>query len=116
MPRYVYFKLESVMSNTITHPTESITRELLALPEINFAGIANSLVVRILPPEIQARIRAAETDELKIEIAAAAGDQHPTIIEMHHDMIVAPAQRRAAGVKFPTFERVDGTFLAGTRG
>jgi hypothetical protein len=94
----------------------SITRELLALPEVNFAGISNSLVVRILPAEVQAQIRAAATDEKKTEIAAAVADHLPSIQEMHHDLITAPAARRAAGVKFPTFESLDHTFLAGARG
>ena len=103
------------MSNTNTTPT-SITRELLALPEVNFAGIANTLVVRILPADVQAQIRAAATDEQKIAIAAAAADGLQSIQEMHRDLVAGPAARRAAGIKFPTFASVDHTFLAGARG
>jgi hypothetical protein len=102
------------MSNAKNTP--SFTRELLALPEVNFVGIANTLVVRMLPADVQDQIRAAATDELKIAIAAAAADGLPVIQEMHHDLIAAPAARRAAGIKFPTFESVEHTFLAGARG
>ena len=103
------------MSDTYTSTT-SITRELLALPEVNFAGISNSLVVRMLPADVQAQIRAASTDELKSAIAAAAADHLPVIQEMHRDLVAAPAARRAADIEFPSFENVDGTFLVGTRG
>lgn len=98
------------MSNTITPP--SITRELLALPEVNFAGISSSIVVRHLSVHTQQQIRHANTDEEKLAIAAVAGDQHETIQEIYHDLVAGPAARRAAGVKFPTFESVDHTFLA----
>lgn len=114
MSRCVHFLLESQMSNTNTTPT-SITRELLALPEVNFAGISNTLVVRLLPADVQAQIRAASSDEEKIAIASAAADGLSSVQEMYHDLIAAPAARRAAGIKFPTFESVDHTFLAGAR-
>ena len=102
------------MSHSNT-PLPSITRELLALPEVNFAGIANSLVVRLLPADVQARIRASATTEDQIALAAVFGDSTPAIQVMHHDLIAAPNARRAAGIKFPTFETVNGTFLAGFR-
>ena len=101
------------MSNTNT--PSSITRELLALPEVNFTGISSSIVVRHLSAHTQQQIRLATTDEEKLAIAAAAGDQHEAIQEIYRDLISGPAARRAAGVKFPTFENVEGTFLAGTR-
>lgn len=93
------------MSHTNT-PLPSITRELLALPEVNFAGISNALVLRLLPVDIQKQVRAATTVEDQIALAASFGDSDPLIQEMHHDLVVAPEARRKAGIRFAAFETV----------
>lgn len=93
--------------------TSSLTRELLALPEIGAAGVRNSFIFTALPLGVQAAILEASTEEHKVAIAAAAGDMLPSIARMHDYLIAAPARRSAQGQAFPTLESLDDFPLPG---
>ncbi len=87
--------------------TPSPVRALLAMQSIAAAGIERSIVFEHLPPEAQARIRAASTKEEKIDIAAEAGDSLPAVAEMHQHFVVAPMQRLQSGIAFPALDNLD---------
>ena len=103
-----------MQANTRAITAASITRELLALGEINHSGIEHSVVFHALSPAAQAQIRQAGTEAEKLEIACVAGDASQAVARIYNVVVTAPAARRAAGVFLPTFEHLGSTFLKGT--
>ena len=98
-------------ANTTTQSGQSLTRDLLALPDINSRGVVHTVVFAALPHAAQQAIKASENEDERAALTCEAGDREPLIRQMHHDLVEMPAKRRAQGLVFPTIDNLADSFL-----
>ena len=89
----------------------SMTKQLLAHPEINHSGVEHSIVFAALSEEQRRQIVKAATEGEKLALSCEWGDQSDLIGKIYRELIEAPAQRVAQSYPYPHFSQIEKTFF-----
>ena len=88
----------------------SMTKQLLANPEINHSGVEHSIVFAALSEEQRRQIAKAATEGEKLALSCEWGEQSELIGEIYRELIEAPAQRVAQSYPYPHFGQIENSF------